>query len=88
MGLMPRELQADEVTAYVRALAIRIGRSSELSAPLRVTLFDNLEISAFALPGRCLYIHRGLFEAVEDESQLVGVTTLDGHHLMTKASVE
>jgi len=95
MGLMPRELEADEVTAYVRALADRVGRRSDLRVPLRVTLLDSPEINAFALPGGFLYIHRGLLEAVGDESQLVGViaheiahvTARHGHRLLNRATV-
>ena len=56
---------------------------------------DSDEINAFALPGGYLFINRGLLDAVEDESQLVGVlaheiahvTARHSHRLMKKATV-
>lgn len=95
LGLMPKEFENEEVTEYVSTLTRKVAAASDLRVPLRVTVLDSDEINAFALPGGHLYVHRGLVEAVEDESQLVGVLAHEiahsaarhGHKLMKKATI-
>jgi hypothetical protein len=95
LGMMPKELQDQKVFAYVNGIAQRVAARSDLQVPLRVTLLDSEEINAFALPGGYLFVNRGLLEAVEDDSQLVGVlaheiahvTARHGHRLMKKATI-
>ncbi|MEZ5361872.1 MAG: M48 family metalloprotease [Bryobacterales bacterium] len=95
LGMMPKELEDEKVFAYVNGLAQRVAARSDLQVPLQVTLLDSEEINAFALPGGYLFINRGLLEAVEDDSQLVGVLAHEmahvaarhGHRLMKKATI-
>ena len=95
LGMMPKEWDEEAITRYVNDLALKIARRSDLKVPLKVTVLDSDEINAFALPGGFLFVHRGLLEAVEDESQLAGVlahemahvTARHGHRLMKKATI-
>lgn len=95
LGLMPKELDDERVLAYVNQLAQAVGSRSDLQVPLKVTVLDSSEINAFALPGGYLFIHHGLLESVENDSQLVGVmaheiahvTARHGHRLMKQATI-
>ena len=94
-GLMPKELDDAQITAYVTRVAQQVASHSDLRVPLRVTVLDSKEINAFALPGGFLFIERGLLEAVDDESELAGVighelshvVVRHGHKLMMKAEI-
>jgi predicted Zn-dependent protease len=94
-GLMPKELDDAQITAYVKRVAQQVASHSDLRVPLKVTVLDSREINAFALPGGFLFIERGLLEAVDDESELAGVighelshvVARHGHKLMLKAEI-
>ncbi len=95
LSLMPKELDSEPLRSYVVALGQKIATNSDLRVPPQVTILDSEEINAFALPGGFLFVHRGLLEAVEDESQLAGVLAHEtahaaarhGHKLMKKATI-
>ena len=72
-GMLPPEVEDKAVVQYVRTVAERVARRSDLKVPLRVTVLQSKEVNAFALPGGYLFIERGLLEEVDDESQLAGV---------------
>ena len=72
-GWLPFELQDNEVQAYVRTIAARIGANSDLRVPLRVTVLDSAELKALALPGGYLYVTSGVIRAAQTESELAGV---------------
>jgi len=94
-GMLPPELEDENVKNYVTELTERIARKSDLRVPAKVTVLNSREVNAFALPGGFLYIQRGLLESVEDESQLAGVIAHEishasarhGHRLMRKATI-
>ncbi len=94
-GLMPPEIENEAVRQYVRDLASKIARHSDLQVPINVTVLNSKEINAFALPGGFLSLQRGLLEAAEDEAQLAGViaheiahvTARHGRRLMKRATV-
>ncbi len=73
VGMLPPELDSKPIQDYVRSVAERVARNSDLKVPLRVTVLQSREVNAFALPGGYVYIERGLLEAADDESQLAGV---------------
>ncbi|MDE3186515.1 MAG: M48 family metalloprotease [Acidobacteriota bacterium] len=73
VGMLPPELDSKPIQDYVRSVAERIARNSDLKVPLRVSVLQSREINAFALPGGYIYVERGLLEAADDESQLAGV---------------
>ena len=73
LGLMPPPVEDKAIQEYVRSVAERVARNSDLKVPLHIEVLQSREINAFALPGGYLFIERGLLEAVDDESQLAGV---------------
>ena len=73
VGMMPPELDNKPIQDYVRSVAERIARNSDLKVPLHVSVLQSREVNAFALPGGYIYVERGLLEAADDESQLAGV---------------
>ena len=94
-GLMPPEVENEELTAYIQELAEEIAAHSDLKVPLRVTVLDSEEINAFALPGGFLFVNTGLIEKAETESELAGVIAHEiahvaarhGAQLMKKAKI-
>ncbi len=72
-GLLPPEVDNKAIQQYVKSVAERVARRSDLKVPLHVTVLQSREINAFALPGGYLFIERGLLEEADDESQLAGV---------------
>lgn len=82
-------LEDEEVSAYVtrlgNALASRSGRA-DLAYTFRVV--DTAEINAFALPGGFIYVHRGLIEAAENESELAGVLGHEIGHVVARHGVD
>jgi len=94
-GMMPPEVEDEELTAYVRGLAKKIADHSDLQVPLHLTLLDSEEINAFALPGGLLFLNTGLIAKAETESELGGViaheiahvTARHGARLMKKATI-
>ncbi len=94
-GLMPKEIENEEVTGYVKRVAQKVASNSDLQVPLQISVLNSKEINAFAFPGGFIFIERGLLEAVDDESQLAGVISHEmshvvgrhGRKLMTKATI-
>ncbi len=94
-GMMPPEVENEELTSYVRQLAKKIADHSDLQIPLQVTVLDNDEINAFAMPGGFLFVNTGLIAQAETESELAGVlaheiahvTARHGARLMKKANI-
>lgn len=94
-GLLPPEVENKAVQQYVKTVAERVAKHSDLKVPLHVAVLQSREINAFALPGGYLFVERGLLEAVEDESQLAGViaheiahdTARHGAKLMKRAAI-
>lgn len=94
-GLIPKEIEDEAVSGYVKRISQKLAANSDLQVPLQVTVLNSKEINAFALPGGFVFIERGILEAVEDESQLAGVIAHEmshavarhGHKLMTKATI-
>ncbi len=95
MGMMPKEIEDPVVVNYVKDVAQKVARNSDLRVPLQVTVLNSKEINAFALPGGFVFVERGLLEAVDDEAQLAGVISHEvshvvarhGRKLMTKAMI-
>jgi Zn-dependent protease with chaperone function len=73
LGLMPPAVEDKAIQEYVRTVAERVAKNSDLRVPLHIEVLQSREINAFALPGGYLFIERGLLDAVDDESQLAGV---------------
>jgi len=94
-GMVPPEVEDEELTAYVRKLGKKIADHSDLKVPLQITVLNSEEINAFALPGGFLFVNTGLIAQAETESELAGVlaheiahvTARHGARLMKKASI-
>jgi Zn-dependent protease with chaperone function len=95
LGLMPPPVDDKAIHEYVRSVAERVAKNSDLKVPLHIEVLQSREINAFALPGGYLFIERGLLEAADDESQLAGViaheiahdTARHSHKMMKRATI-
>jgi predicted Zn-dependent protease len=94
-GILPPEVKNPAVVDYVRSVAMRIARHSDLQVPLHVYVLNSNEINAFALPGGYLFVERGLLQAADDEAELAGVmgheighvVARHGHKLMERQTI-
>src|SRR5690242_5778449 len=95
LGLLPPEIEDKAIQQYVRSVAERVAKASDLKVPRHISVLQSREINAFALPGGFLFIERGLLEAADDESELAGViaheiahdTARHSYKLMKKATI-
>ena len=95
LGLLPPEIEDKAIQQYVRSVAERVAKASDLKVPLHISVLQSREINAFALPGGFLFIERGLLEAADDESEVAGViaheiahdTARHSYKLMKKATI-
>ncbi len=95
LGLLPPEVEDKAIQEYVRSVAERVAKSSDLKVPLHISVLQSREINAFALPGGYLFVERGLLEAADNESELAGViahevahdTARHSYKLMKKATI-
>lgn len=77
------------VTGYVVDLVQRIGRASDLpDLEYQVQVIDADVLNAFALPGGYVFVYRGLLEATENESELVGVLAHEIGHVTGRHGTE
>lgn len=68
-----------------QALVHKSGRSN-IAYQFRV--INSPQINAFALPGGFIYVNRGLIEAADNESELVGVLGHEIAHVVARHSAE
>lgn len=95
LGLLPPEVEDKTIQEYVRSVAERVAKTSDLKVPLHISVLQSREINAFALPGGYMFVERGLLEAADDESELAGViaheiahdTARHSYKLMKKATI-
>lgn len=99
------QVEARKKTPQVRDAAItryveQVGRQLTAHAggpeyPYTFTVADKADLNAFALPGGPVWVHRGILQAAQDESQLAGVMAHEIAHVaqrhaadqLTKATV-
>jgi hypothetical protein len=79
-NVMPPPVDNELIQSYVRTLGERIAARSDLRVPIQIEVLDSPEVNAFALPGGFLFVHRGLLERADDESQLAGVLSHEMAH--------
>ncbi|HJY85754.1 MAG TPA: M48 family metallopeptidase [Candidatus Acidoferrales bacterium] len=72
------------VTAYIRQLADRMARHSDLRMPLQVRVIDSDEINAFALPGGHFFINTGLILETQNEAELASVIAHEIAHVAAR----
>ena len=82
-------LEDDEVSAYITSLGDELAfRSGRPGLTYTFKVVDTPEINAFALPGGFIYVHRGLIEAAENESELAGVLGHEIGHVVARHGVD
>jgi Zn-dependent protease with chaperone function len=80
-------IEDQEVTRYLDRLGQRLARESGRShLRYRFRLINSDEINAFALPGGFIFVHRGLIEAADNESELAGVLGHEIGHIVARHS--
>jgi predicted Zn-dependent protease len=72
-GRLPMEIQEPAVHQYVRSLAARIVKNSDLKVPLHLTVLDSTDIHPITLPGGYLFLSSSLILTTRTESELAGV---------------
>lgn len=71
-----------ELQLYVSSLGRRLSSPREAGGyPYNFTLINDRRINAFALPGGPVFVHSGLIQAAENESQLAGVLAHEIAHV-------
>ncbi len=94
-GMMPPAVKDKAIDDYVKSVAQKVARHSDLHIPLHVTVLNAREINAFSLPGGYVFVERGLLQAVDNESELAGVigheighvVARHGHKLMKREQI-
>jgi beta-barrel assembly-enhancing protease len=85
---VPR-LRDNAVNAYISGLGRRIAaRADGPKYPYSFDVANYREINAFALPGGPIWIHRGLIDAAQNESQLAGVIAHEVAHIANRHAAE
>ena len=75
-------LRDAQVAGYVRGLGLRLARHAPgPKYPYTFFVIDEGEINAFALPGGPVFVHRGVFRAAANESQVAGVIAHEIAHI-------
>ncbi|GAB4233769.1 MAG: hypothetical protein Kow00109_06600 [Acidobacteriota bacterium] len=84
--MLPPKVEDREIVDYVRGLAERIARHSDMRVPLQVTVLQSEEVNAFALPGGFIFVNTGLLKKAEHESELAGVLAHEIAHVAARHS--
>ena len=91
LGASPENppLKDPMVQAYAQNLIDRIGKASDMpDLKFTVQVIDADVLNAFALPGGYVWVYRGLIEASENESELVGVLAHEVAHVTSRHGTE
>jgi predicted Zn-dependent protease len=76
------EVKDGQVVRYVRDVTQRLARAATgPKYPYSVAIADTREINAFALPGGPVWIHRGVLEKANNESQVASVLAHEIAHI-------
>src|SRR5688572_7448324 len=76
------------VNEYVNRVAPILALHSDSRVPFTSKVIDAQEVNAFALPGGCFYVKRGLLEAAENEAEVAGVMAHDAAHVAARRGRE
>lgn len=78
-----------ELLTYLNGIVQRLVAKSPMAGqPFRITIMDNPDLNAFALPGGYLYITRGLLGFLNDEAELAFVLGHEVAHVTGHDGVE
>ena len=77
------------VNRYIDTLGRRIAaRADGPRYPYSFDVANQRDINAFALPGGPIWVHRGLIDAAQNESQLAGVLAHEVAHIANRHAAE
>lgn len=77
------------VNRYIDSLGARIAsRADGPRYPYSFDVVNRRDINAFALPGGPIWVHRGLIDAAQNESQLAGVIAHEVAHIANRHAAE
>jgi predicted Zn-dependent protease len=79
-----RILRDPLVVGYVKEVADRVARNSDLQTPVRVYIVDSDLIAAFALPGGHFFVTTGLLRETRSEAELAGVVAHEIAHVAAR----
>lgn len=72
------------VLGYVKEVADRVARNSDLQSPVHVCVVDSDLIGAFALPGGHFFVTTGLLRETRSEAELAGVVAHEIAHVAAR----
>jgi predicted Zn-dependent protease len=82
-------LRDNQVNRYVDTVGARIARRADGPRyPYSFDVANRRDINTFALPGGPIWIHRGLIDAAQNESQLAGVIAHEVAHVANRHAAE
>jgi predicted Zn-dependent protease len=82
-------LQDASVNRYIDALGARIAaRADGPRYPYSFHIANRRDVNAFALPGGPIWVHRGLIDVAQNESQLAGVIAHEVAHIANRHAAE
>ncbi len=84
-----RVFDEPDITTYIESVGRRIvGICDRRDIEYHFAVIMKDEINAFALPGGYIYIHTGLLETLDDESQLAAVLAHEVGHVTARHATE
>jgi Zn-dependent protease with chaperone function len=82
-------LNDQHVVTYIEDLGRKlVAVSGRPNIPYTFKVVDGEEVNAFALPGGYVYVFRGLIQAADYESELVGVIAHELGHVVARHGIE
>lgn len=76
-------LRDEKINDYIQSLGYKLAQSSiSPQYPYRFKVINDNVINAFALPGGFIYVHRGLLDKIDNESELAGVLSHEIGHVI------
>jgi predicted Zn-dependent protease len=82
-------LRDGQVNRYIDTLGARIARAADGPRyPYSFDVANRTDINAFALPGGPVWVHRGLIDAAQNETQLAGVLAHEVAHIANRHAAE
>ncbi len=83
------EYKDSRFTSYVRRIGLKLARVSDMpNLKFTITVLNDSQVNAFALPGGFVYITRGLLALAENEAEMAGVLAHEIGHVTARHTAE